>query len=184
MTSASCPPPTQSLWNAGSINAQIQICFSLHPHARKRKFNSTHHHVSHLLRLQHLGRQILPIPVAEEVNTGLLALHARQSLNPLADMHVAVQRLEEANGSITNISAVMLAHNGLNGFGGLIGVIEGNGGDVMVQDVGFDDAVEELTTNEAEFAVNGGGGTTGVGPARRGVVREGGIGVLQEGDCD
>jgi hypothetical protein len=37
----------------------------------------------------------------------------------------------------------MFAHNRFDGFRGLVCVIERNGRDVMVQDVGFDDTVEE-----------------------------------------
>lgn len=73
----------------------------------------------------------------------------------------------------------MGAHDGLDGGGGLIGVIEGNGGDVVVQDVGFDDAVEEGAADEAEFAVDGGGGAAGEGPGLRAVVRERRVGVLE-----
>lgn len=54
----------------------------------------------------------------------------------------------------------------------------------MVQDVGLDDAVEELAADEAELAVDGGGGTAGEGPGLAGVVGEGWVGVLEVGDCD
>lgn len=54
----------------------------------------------------------------------------------------------------------------------------------MVEDVGLDDAVQERATNEAELAVNGGGGAAGVGPGLSVVVRESGVGVLEEGDGD
>ena len=65
----------------------------------------------------------------------------------------------------------MLAHDWLDGLGGLVGVVEGDGADVMVEDVCLDDAVHELATDEAKFAVDGGGCATGVGPGCRGVVR-------------
>jgi hypothetical protein len=73
----------------------------------------------------------------------------------------------------------VLAHDGLDGLGGLVGVVEGDGGDVVVEDVGLDDAVEDLAA-----AVNGGGGTTGKVPGLAGVVREGRVGVLEVGDGD
>jgi hypothetical protein len=78
----------------------------------------------------------------------------------------------------------VLAHDRLDGLGGLIGMVEGDGGDVVVEDVGLDDAVEDLTTNEAELAVNGSGGATGEVPGLAGVVREGRVGVLEVGDGD
>ena len=78
----------------------------------------------------------------------------------------------------------MLAHDGLDGVGGLIGVVEGDCADVVVQDVGFDDAVEELAANEAELTVDGGGGPTGEIPGGALVVGKGGVGVLEVGDGD
>lgn len=53
----------------------------------------------------------------------------------------------------------MAAHNLLNGLGGLIGLVEGNRGDEVVCNVGFDNAVEEMTSNETEFTVDGSSGT-------------------------
>jgi hypothetical protein len=44
--------------------------------------------------------------------------------------------------------------------------------------------VHELAADEAELAVDGGGGAAGVGPGGGGVVWEGGVGVLEERDCD
>jgi len=48
----------------------------------------------------------------------------------------------------------------------------------------LDNAVEKLATNEAKLAVDGCGGTTGKGPCLGIVVRQGGVGVLQEGNCN
>ncbi len=64
----------------------------------------------------------------------------------------------------------MLSHNWLDGFGSLISVVEGDGGDVVVQDVGLDDAVEDVAADEAEFAVDGCGGAADVVPGFAGVV--------------
>jgi hypothetical protein len=63
-------------------------------------------------------------------------------------------------------------------------VVEGDGGDVVVQDVGLDDAVEDLAADEAKLAINGCGGTTGEVPGLAAVVREGRVGVLEVGDGD
>ena len=49
----------------------------------------------------------------------------------------------------------MLAHDRFDSFGRFIGVVEGDDGDVVVENVGLDDAVEELAADEAEFAVDG-----------------------------
>lgn len=78
----------------------------------------------------------------------------------------------------------MTAHDGLDGLGGLVSVVEGDGGDVVVEDVGLDDAVEDLAADETELAVNGGGGATGEVPGLAGVVGKRRIGVLEVGDSD
>lgn len=78
----------------------------------------------------------------------------------------------------------MLAHDGLDGLGGLVGVVEGDAADVVVQDVRLDDAVQQLAADEAHLAVNGGGSAADEVPLLAGVVRQGRIGVLQEGDGD
>ena len=61
-------------------------------------------------------------------------------------------------------------------------MVEGDGADVVVEDMSLDDTVEEGTANKAELAVNGCGGATNVVPASGGVVGERGIGVLEVGD--
>jgi hypothetical protein len=45
----------------------------------------------------------------------------------------------------------VLAHDALDGLGGFVGVVEGNRGDVVVEDVGLDDAVEQSAADEAEL---------------------------------
>lgn len=64
-------------------------------------------------------------------------------------------------------------------------MIEGDRGDVMMKDVRFNYSVEELTTNEAKFAINGCGCAPGERPCFRVVVRKGRISVLKvcNGNC-
>lgn len=76
----------------------------------------------------------------------------------------------------------MLAHDWLDSLGGFVGVVEGDGADVVVEDVGLNDAVEESAANETEFAVNGCGGTTNVVPRSSRVVGKSWVGVLEVGD--
>ena len=76
----------------------------------------------------------------------------------------------------------MLTHDRLDGIASLVGVVEGNGANIVVQDMGFDDTMEELTSDESELSIDGGCGATSVGPGSRGIMRKRGIGVLQEGD--
>lgn len=78
----------------------------------------------------------------------------------------------------------MLAHDWLDGLCGLISMVERDGANIVVQDVGLDDAVEQLAADEAEFAVNGRCGATSVGPCRGSVVGKRRVGVLEEGDHD
>jgi hypothetical protein len=58
----------------------------------------------------------------------------------------------------------VLAHDLLDCVAGLIGVVEGNGRDVVMEDMGLDDTVEEITTDETEFTINCCGSTPGVCP--------------------
>jgi hypothetical protein len=53
-----------------------------------------------------------------------------------------------------------------------------------MKDVGLDDAVQEVATDEAKFAVDGGSGAASKVPGVTGVVRKGWIGVLEVGDGD
>ena len=73
-------------------------------------------------------------------------------------------------------------HHFLDGFARFVGVVEGNGANIVVQDVGFDNSVEDVTANESKVAVNGGSGTTSKVPGFGLVVGEGGVGVLEVSD--
>lgn len=58
----------------------------------------------------------------------------------------------------------MLSHDGLDTLGGLVRVVEWNGADVVVKDMSLDDAMEKLSANEAELAIDGGGSASGICP--------------------
>ena len=128
------------------------------------------------------GRHAKTIPVAVEQHARVLALGAIVRLDPLAPTRAIVQCFQEADRSAFRIRPVMLAHHWLDGFSSLIGVVERDGGDVMVQDVSLDDAVEQLTADEAELAIDGRCGAAGKVPGRAVVVRERRVGVLEVGD--
>jgi hypothetical protein len=81
-----------------------------------------------------------------------------------------------------SLAAVMRSHDLLDGLAGLISVVEGDGADIVVKNVGLDDAVEDVATDEAEVTVNCGSSSTGEIPGLRPVVREAGVGVLKESD--
>ena len=48
--------------------------------------------------------------------------------------------------------------------------------------MGFDDTVEEMTTNESELAIDSRCSSTSKVPRPRFIVGKGGIGMLKEGD--
>jgi len=126
-----------------------------------------------------VGSHTVTVPVAVEEHTLVLALGTLVRLDPLAPTGSLVHGADEAPAAILDVGAVVLAHDGLDGLGGLVGVVEGNGGDVVVEDVGLDDAVEDLAADETELAVNGSGGATSKVPGLAGVVGEGRVGVLE-----
>nr|POF17551.1 hypothetical protein CFP56_12965 [Quercus suber] len=118
------------------------------------------------------------VAVAEEEDVGVGALGALVGLDPLAPAGGAPDGLEEAEGAAADVGAVVVAHDLLDGLGGLVGVVEGDGGDVVVQHVGLDDAVHEVAPDEAELAVDGGGGAAGERPGEE--KKEGGSERLTE----
>ena len=71
----------------------------------------------------------------------------------------------------------------LDGFGSLIGVVERDGGDKMVKDVGLYNAVHEGPTDESKLTVYGCSSATSKVPSCVFVMGEGRIGVLKIGDC-
>lgn len=124
----------------------------------------------------------MAITVTVEMHILVLAGSALVGLDPLAPPGTGPQRLDEANRATLGVGAVVLAHDRLDGLGGFVGMVEGNGGNVVVQDMGLDDAVHEVTADEAELTVNGCCSAAGKGPCLARVVREGRVGVLKVGD--
>lgn len=78
----------------------------------------------------------------------------------------------------------MLTHDLLDSLGSLVGLVEGDGGNKVVGNVGFNDTVEEVTADETEFTIDSCGSATGVGPGFRVVVGKRRVGVLKEGNSD
>jgi hypothetical protein len=139
-------------------------------------------HHSSSLDLARRQAQTISIPV--EQNFLLLTLGTLERLNPLAGAEAGPHALEETQATILGIAAIMLAHNWLDGLGGLISMVKWDSADIVMQNVGLDDAVEELAADEAEFAVDGCCSATSVCPSRGSVVRERRVCVLKEGDHD
>ena len=78
----------------------------------------------------------------------------------------------------------MLTHDRLDGLGGLIGVVERNGADVVVENVSLDDAVKKGAANESKFTVDSCCGATDVVPALTRVVGQSWVGVLEVGNSN
>ena len=76
----------------------------------------------------------------------------------------------------------MLAHDWLDSLGGFIGVVEWDGANVVVEDVGLDNAVEKGAANEAEVSVNGCSSSSDVVPTLTGIVRKRAVSMLKISD--
>lgn len=92
--------------------------------------------------------------------------------------------LDETERTVLGIGSIMSAHNLLDGIRSLVCVIERNCADVVVQNVGLDDSVKELSANETEFSIDRGSRSSSIRPAFASVMRERRIGVLKVGDGD
>lgn len=78
-----------------------------------------------------------------------------------------------------------VAQKRADGGRGLLLLVKGDTGEEMVDDVGVDDAVEEVAADPAEVAVDGGQGTLDVGPALGVIVVDLGVVVVEvcDGNC-
>jgi hypothetical protein len=76
----------------------------------------------------------------------------------------------------------MTTHDWFNGLGRLICVVEWDCADVVVKDVGLNDAVEKSATNETEFSIYSCSGSTNIIPGFSCVVGERGVRMLKVGD--
>jgi hypothetical protein len=152
----------------------------------KHATNPTKHQKTHLLSLgSHLGRRNTDtVGVTVEEHTLALTSGALGRLDEVADTGGGPEGLEEASPAGVSFGAVVVAHDFLDGVAGLVGVVEGDVADVVVQHVGLNDAVEDVAADEAEVTVDGCSGATSEVPDFGLVVGEGGIGVLEEGDGD
>jgi hypothetical protein len=92
--------------------------------------------------------------------------------------------LQEPDRTILDISTVVAAHDWLDSLRSLVGVVEGDGADIVMEHVGFNNAVEESPADETEFAVNSCSSTTNIVPAFTSVVRKSWVSVLEIGDSN
>ena len=92
------------------------------------------------LYLQWRHSQIIPIPIKHHIFAQ--SLRSATLLDPLTPPGAYPQTLQEPNRAVLGVREVMAAHNWLDSLGGFVGVVERNGRNIVMQDVGFDDAVE------------------------------------------
>jgi hypothetical protein len=118
------------------------------------------------------------IAVTEKQDALAFAGSALAGLDPVAPPRTRPHALNEAQWAACGVAAVVLAHDLLDCFAGLVGVVKRNGGDIVVENMCLDNAVEEITTDETEFTIDCRGGTSGVCPGRGFVMRKGWVCVL------
>lgn len=124
------------------------------------------------------------ISISEEEDTLSFTLGTLGLLDELADTWSSEKSTDESPGSSAGVGAVVLAHDFLDAFSGFVRVVEGDSRDEVVSNVGLDDSVEDVTADETELTVDGGGGSAGVGPGLWVIVWESWVGVLEVGDGD
>ena len=139
-------------------------------------------HASSNSSLQRRRSDTQAVSVPEEQDALAITLSFLAGLNKLAPARARPDGPDEAEGTAASVGAVVLAHDGANGLASLVRVVEGNGADVMVEDVCLDNAVEEVAANPAHVAIDGRSGAANEVPLLSLVVGQGRIGVLQESD--
>jgi predicted sugar kinase len=86
------------------------------------------------------------------------------------------QRVQEA---LLFFLVVVFTQHRLDSLGGLLGFVERNATEKVVNNVVINDFVEEVATDKASCAVDSSQGSFGVGPGLGGVVRNVRVGVLK-----
>ena len=124
--------------------------------------------------------QSISIPV--EQHSLVFTLGAFAWFYPLAPPRVLPHALHKSHGSIRGIRAIMTTQDRFDCLGRFIGMVEWNGRDKVMENVGFNDPMEKMAANETKFTVNRCGGATGECPSTGFVMRQRRIGMLKEGN--
>lgn len=66
----------------------------------------------------------------------------------------------------------MPTHDWLDCFSGLVGMVEGNGGHVVMKNMSFNNSMQELAADETKFAIDRSRCTAGEIPRFRFIVRQ------------
>ena len=138
---------------------------------------------NHLLRhLQWLDSKPIAIPVEDDIfpqPLGTLAF-----LDPLAPSRTRPQAFQKSKRTALGIGQVVCAHDPFDGLCSFLGVVEWDDRDVVVENVGLDDAVEQGTADETEVAVDGRCSAGGESPCFRSIVGNGWVCMLQVRDSN
>ena len=140
--------------NGTTTKSQIQMQSNLHLQL------SIHFH----------GWHPQPITISRKPNSLSSPFSTLACLNPLTPSRTPPHTFQETEHSLSHIGAIMLAHDRLDGLGGLTSVIKWDAGDGVVQDMGLDDFVEEDAADKPEITIDGCGCTARVSPGFRGVL--------------
>ena len=135
-----------------------------------------------LFHLQWLHPQPISIPVENDIL--LQPLSTLAFFDPLTPPRARPQTSQEPNSAVLGVGPVMSAHYHFDGFRGFLGVIKWDDRDVMVEDVSFDDAMEQRTTYESEITVNGCCSSCSKSPGTGSIMCNGRVRVLQIRDCN
>jgi len=104
------------------------------------------------------------VVVSKEPHCLSLASSRLTRFHPLAPPHALPHALEKPNRAAFDIGLIVLSHDSFDGFGSFTGMVEWDGGNSMVQNVRFDDVVEEVVTDKAKVPVHCGCSSTYIVP--------------------
>lgn len=118
------------------------------------------------------------VAVSKEPHCLALADGRLARLHPLAPPHAFPHALEKPNRAAFDVGPVVLSHDGFDGFSRLASMVERDGGNSMMQNVRFDNIVEEVVPDETKITVDSGRSSTDVVPRFGLVMGQRGIGVV------
>ena len=122
--------------------------------------------------------------VAVEVHAFGHAFGALNRLDPLTHGGSSPDGTNEAKHASLDVGAVVLTQHRLDRFGRFVGVVPRHACKIVVDDMGLDDAMHEVSSDKAKFTVDGGSRAAGVGPGGWIIVGKSRVGMLQICDPD
>lgn len=105
-------------------------------------------------------------------------------LDEVAPPCAGPKSFQEPDAAIFGIRAVVSTQNWLDSLGSLVGIVEWDSGNKVVDNVRLNDTVKKVPSDKPKFTVNGSGSTTGEVPSLVLIMWEGRIGVLEESNSN